>query len=79
MLSVLSKHGQRGWSAAMTILHKGYNDEKINKLEEITVLKAATSLEISSDLANGWSDGLYKILLSVDNYISTQAEKAGTF
>ena len=46
----------------MTILHKGNNHEKINKLEEIGILKAATSLNILNDVINGRNDSLYKIL-----------------
>ena len=44
----------------MTVLHN--NHEKINKLEEIKILKEAASLNILNDVIN---DPLYKILLSV--------------
>ena len=48
----------------MTILHKESNLEKINKLEEIEIIKAAASQNILNDIIN---DPLYKILISVDN------------
>ena len=51
----------------MTILHKENNHEKINKLEEIELLKAAASQNIHNDVINGRNDPLYKILISVDN------------
>ena len=55
----------------MTILHKESNHEKINKLEEIEILKVAASQKILNDVINGRNDPLYKILISVDNQTST--------
>ena len=46
--------------------------EKINKLEEIEILKKAASQNILNDVTNGRNDPLYKILLSVDSYILTR-------
>ena len=51
----------------MTILHKERNHEKINKLEEIEIIKAAASQNILKDIINSRNDPLYKILISVDN------------
>ena len=51
----------------MTILHKESNHEKINKLEEIEIIKAAASQNILNDIINGRNGPLYKILISVDN------------
>ena len=45
----------------MAILHKESNHEKINKLEEIEIIKAAASQNILNDVS------LYKLLRSVDN------------
>ena len=43
------------------------NHEKINKLEEIEIIKAAASQNILNDIINSRNDPLYKILISVDN------------
>jgi hypothetical protein len=51
----------------MTLLHKGNKLEKINILEEIEILKAATSLNLLNDAINGRNYWLYKISLSVDS------------
>ena len=51
----------------MAILHKENKHEKISKLEEIEILKAAASQNILNDVINGSNDPLYKILISVDN------------
>ena len=51
----------------MTILHKENSPEKIIKLEEIDILKAATSLNLINDVINGKNDPLYKILFSIDS------------
>jgi hypothetical protein len=51
----------------MTILHEESNHEKINKLEEIEIIKAAASFNILNNIINGRNDPLYKILISVDN------------
>ena len=40
--------------------------KKINKLEEIGILKEVASQNILNDAVNGRNDPLYKILLSVD-------------
>ena len=45
----------------MNILHNE-NHEKINKLEEILILKAATSLNIFNDVINSRNNLFYKIL-----------------
>ena len=58
----------------MTILHKENNHEKINKLEEIKILKEASSLNIYNDAINGRDDPLYKILLSVESEIPTRRQ-----
>ena len=50
----------------MTILHNENNHAKINKLEEIEILKEAAPQNILNDVINGRNDSLYKILLSVD-------------
>jgi hypothetical protein len=55
----------------MITLHKENIHEKINKLEQIEFLKAAASQNILNDVINGRNDPLYKILISVDNWIST--------
>ena len=41
--------------------------KKINKFEEIEILKAAASQNIRNDVINGRNDPLYKILISVDS------------
>ena len=51
----------------MTILHKQNSHEKINKLEEIEIIKEAASQNILNDVINGRNDPLYKILISVDS------------
>ena len=51
----------------MTILYNENNHKEINKLENIVILKAATSLNILNDVVNGRNDPLYKIILSVDS------------
>ena len=51
----------------MTILHKENNHDKINKLEEIEILKEAASLNTPNDVINGRKNPLYKILLSIDS------------
>ena len=51
----------------MTILHKESNHEKINKLEEIEIIKAAASQNIFNDVINSRNDPLFKILISADN------------
>jgi hypothetical protein len=43
------------------------NLEKINKLEEIEILKEAASQNTLNDVIDGRNDSLYKILLSVDS------------
>ena len=50
----------------MTTLHKVNHHEKINELEEIGILKPATSLDILNYVINGRDDPLYKTFLSVD-------------
>ena len=51
----------------MTILHKGNNHEKINKLEQIEILNEAASQNTLNDVTNGRNDPLYKTLLSVES------------
>ena len=58
----------------MTILHKKSNHEKINKLEEKEITKAAISQNILNDTINGRNDKLYNILISVDNLTSTRRQ-----
>ena len=58
----------------MTILHKQSNHKNINKLEDIKIIKAAASQNILNDIINGRNDPLYKILISVDNYISIRRQ-----
>ena len=58
----------------MTILCKENNFEEINKLEGF---KKATSLNILHDVINGRNDPFYKILLSIDSYISTTRQAYG--
>ena len=50
----------------MTILRKESNHEKIKKLEEIEITKAAASQNVLNEIINGKNDPLYKILISVD-------------
>ena len=59
-------HEMKNIESIMTISHKENNHEKINKLEEIEILKAAASQNILNDVINGRNDPLYKILISVD-------------
>ena len=47
----------------MTILHNENKHEKINKLEEIEILKAPTSLKILNAVINGRDDPLHKMIL----------------
>jgi hypothetical protein len=49
-----------------TILYKE-NHEKINKPEEIKILKETASQNTLYDVINGKNDPLYKILLSVES------------
>ena len=51
----------------ITILHKENNHEKVNKLEEIEILKEAASLNILNDIINSRNNPLDKISLTVDN------------
>ena len=51
----------------MTILHKESNHGKINKLEEIEIIKVAASQNMLNDIINGRNDPLYKILIAVNN------------
>ena len=60
-------HEMKNIDNIMIILHKEHNHEKINKLEQIEILKEAASLNILNDVINGRNDPLYKILLSVDS------------
>ena len=50
----------------ITILHKESNHEKINKLEEIEIIKAAASQNILNDIINARNDPKYIILMSVN-------------
>ena len=43
----------------MTIFHKEHNHEKINKLGEKEILKAAASQNIPNDVINGTNDPQY--------------------
>ena len=60
-------HEMNNIEDVMTILHKESNRAKINKLEEIEIIKAAASFNILNNIINGRNDPLYKILISVDN------------
>ena len=51
----------------VTILHKESNHEKINKLEEIEIIKEAAPQNILDHVINGRNDPLSKILLSIDS------------
>ena len=50
------------------LILKEISHEKINKLEEREILKAATSLNVLNDVINGRNDPLYKILHLVDRF-----------
>ena len=54
-------HEIKNIDSIMAILHKENNHEKINKLEEIEILKAVASQNILSDVKNDRNDTLYKI------------------
>jgi hypothetical protein len=49
------------------ILHKESNHEKINRLEEIEIIKAAASQNILNDVINSRNDPIFKTLVSVEN------------
>ena len=67
-------HEMKNMDEITTIWHNVNNHEKINKLEEIDILNKVKSQNILNDVINGKNDPLYKILLSVDNYISTRRQ-----
>ena len=56
----------------VTILHKEKNNGNINKLEEIEILKEATSQNI--DVINGRNDPLYELLLPIYSWNSTRRQ-----
>ena len=60
-------HDMKNIDNIMTILHKGNNHAKINKVEEIEILKGTKLLNILHDVINDRNDPLYKILLSVES------------
>ena len=46
----------------MSIIHQENNHRKINTLEEIEILKAATSENLFNDVIAGQHDSIYKLL-----------------
>jgi hypothetical protein len=62
---LFKSYEMKNFDKIMTILHKESSHEKINRLEEIQIPKAATSQNILNDFINGRNDPLYKILISV--------------
>ena len=52
-------HEMKKIDSIMTIFHKEHNHEKINKLGEKEILKAAASQNIPNDVINGTNDPQY--------------------
>jgi len=51
-------------TSSMSIIHLENNHRKINTLEEIEILKAASSKHLLNDVITGENDPIYKLLPS---------------
>ena len=52
----------------VTILHKENNHEKINKLEEIEILKEAASMNILNDVISGRKESTLQTITLKNSY-----------
>ena len=55
-------HGMKTIKETMSIIHQENNHRKIHTLEEIEILKAASSEYLLNDVIAGQNDPIYKLL-----------------
>jgi hypothetical protein len=60
-------HEMRTIEETMSIINLENNHRKINMLEEIKILKAASSRYLVNDVINGQSDPVYRLIPSVSD------------
>jgi hypothetical protein len=58
----------------MFIIHHENNHRKINILEEIGILKAASFRYLLNDIINGRSDPVYRLIPSVSDFNSNRQQ-----